>query len=228
MTLISSVVRSVLQRLLSDFFADLDDSLALSLNILSGKLNLYNLRLKKNVLKQFGLPFPVEFSYIDKLELNWSITSFKIDIIVHKVIVIVDSSFTNLKYDFKSNIEDFSSVIHSKISSTYEEVGQKVKDDSDPGFMEKLIFRAIENTFISIEDIHIRLETQNENKSYDFAFGVMMKSFDIKTSDEKNLKNDISMIRKDLHLSKLSLYHDNTHHKFCRKFKGDTNDLTVI
>ena len=110
-----------------------------------------------------------------------------------------ESEIENLKKAKISSIERFEAL-----------QDEEIKIEKTKNFAEKYATKIIENLQITIKNIHIRYEDNNNNED-DFAFGMVLreiKAFSCDSNWNPSFNTDDTMCFKQIHLESLSVYLD--------------------
>ncbi|KAH0792042.1 hypothetical protein GPJ56_004051 [Histomonas meleagridis] len=198
-----SLVSTVLSYIL-DKYVDRIDTKSLKIALLSGKVSLENLLIKKSALIEHQLPLEVSQGLISSLFLKVPYMKLK----TSPCEVEINQIFLLGKIVGRVLIEgDSASTI-----SQYGELDASLKEQnvSSGDLLGGLVGTIINNLRVNITDIHIRVEHHIGNKRV--AFGIIIPSISVFTVDE-NMKEVFvpttpNVLRKVVSLKGLSIYLD--------------------
>ena len=180
----SSLINLVIDKFLSNFI-EIDKSQTYA-SLLSGVLELRNVKIKKECFGYINLPyFILDIGYIGKIKIEMSMPFFynyPIDIYINEIFIYAKQKdinelkekdeITSMK-DFKNRRLETEENIHNKL----EEI-----ENTSPS----LINQIINNINIHIKNIVIRFEDNISNPISPFAFGIILKEIKINSLKENN------------------------------------------
>lgn len=172
----NSAVASVLNKVLGDFVENLNAD-QLNISVFSGSVNLENLRIKQDALDAFGLPYAIRQGTIGKIkvEIPWtSLSSSPLKIEVESVFVQVVSSPTH-EWVAKNQEKRLLKNKQSELAGFELYNSEQLAAVSEPGYLEKLITKVLNNLQISVIGIHIRID-DFESSIKPYCVGVVVKS----------------------------------------------------
>lgn len=180
----------------------------------SGNVELLDLQLKRDALKDLDLPIEVAFGYLGKLSLKipWkNLYTEPVEAIVERLYVLAKPT-KSVPFDPEKDAKRKIGEKRSKLKLIEEANAAKATVDklrTDKSFMEKMIVQIVNNIQIKISDIHIRYEDGSTVNNM-YAFGLTLKSFDIHTTDagwhETYVKDQSSKTYKVANLNGLAVY----------------------
>ncbi|KAJ8945035.1 hypothetical protein NQ318_019029 [Aromia moschata] len=188
----------------------------LSVALLSGKVELENLPLKKDALRHLGLPVVIKTGFVGKVQLQipvrqirsapWVIAFEQLYMWDHEAEELVrhESKLHALdtleaKWRLEKDIQDSSSTYYASSYSSWYSYGAG------------LVTEIIENLQLQIQDVHIRYEDSISIPNQNVAFGVTIESLTAQSCDSNWLPSFIQAAKstesfKLLDLQKFSLY----------------------
>ncbi|XP_064497385.1 intermembrane lipid transfer protein VPS13A isoform X7 [Pseudopipra pipra] len=185
-----SLVVDVLNRFLGDYVVNLDSS-QLKLGIWGGAVALNNLEIKENALSQMDVPFKVKVGHIGKLNLQipWqNLYTQPVEAVLDGVYLLIVPT-ASIKYDAEKEARQFLEARQRELQRI-EEAKQKianqdkVKEETQDTFVEKLVTQVIKNLQLKISNIHIRYEDDITNKNNPLSFGISLQNLSLQTSDK--------------------------------------------
>ena len=227
-----SILNKLLQQYLGKFISGLNTN-NLKVGVWSGNIVLENVQINKEIFQLINIPLNLNFGLIGKLKISvpWNkLSSSPVEIHLENVFIVISpESFENLNLlDFNSienklkNIESFAKEQIKKFAEKSEEI----KEKSGNSYLSKMIIRIVDNIQINIKNIHIRLERKSNN----FSMGVILKSLEVFTTDEKWKKNFLDRTKeenknlpmyKHLNLEKFGIYWNFDEKNFIGKNEND-------
>ncbi|XP_032532834.1 vacuolar protein sorting-associated protein 13A isoform X4 [Chiroxiphia lanceolata] len=185
-----SLVVDVLNRFLGDYVVNLDSS-QLKLGIWGGAVALNNLEIKENALSQMDVPFKVKVGHIGKLNLQipWqNLYTQPVEAVLDGVYLLIVPT-ASIKYDAEKEARQFLEARQRELQRI-EEAKQKianqdkVKEETQDTFVEKLVTQVIKNLQLKISNIHIRYEDDITNRNNPLSFGISLQNLSLQTSDK--------------------------------------------
>ena len=173
--------------MLGDYLEGLNQNI--SLGLWQGELSLQNVKVKKDLLKNLGLPIDISFSAVEELRLKipWkSIQSSKIEINLSGLYLIADVLpegewiVPTLKDNLEKRKTDIENYTQELIKSLLKKKASKGKEADGLGFTQKLVLRIIDNLQITVSNIHVRLQAQEG-----YAAGITLESIKLVTVNKK-------------------------------------------
>ncbi|XP_027765717.1 vacuolar protein sorting-associated protein 13A isoform X5 [Empidonax traillii] len=185
-----SLVVDVLNRFLGDYVVNLDSS-QLKLGIWGGAVALNNLEIKENALSQLDVPFKVKVGHIGQLNLQipWqNLYTQPVEAVLDGVYLLIVPT-ASIKYDAEKEARQFLEARQRELQRI-EEAKQKVadqdkvKEEKQDTFVEKLVTQVIKNLQLKISSIHIRYEDDITNRNNPLSFGISLQNLSLQTSDK--------------------------------------------
>uniref|UniRef100_A0A674HII9 Vacuolar protein sorting 13 homolog A n=1 Tax=Taeniopygia guttata TaxID=59729 RepID=A0A674HII9_TAEGU len=169
-----SLVVDVLNRFLGDYVVNLDSS-QLKLGIWGGAVALKNLEIKENALvSQLNLQIPWQNLYTQPVEA----------VLDGVYLLIVPTA--SIKYDAEKEARQLLEARQRELQRI-EEAKQKiadkdkVKEEKQDTFVEKLVTQVIKNLQLKISNIHIRYEDDITNRDNPLSFGISLQNLNTNT-----------------------------------------------
>ncbi|XP_019746384.1 vacuolar protein sorting-associated protein 13D isoform X5 [Hippocampus comes] len=178
--MLEGLVAWVLNTYLGKYVSNLNTD-QLSIALLKGAVELENLPLRKDALKEFDLPFEVKTGFIGKITLQipfyrphsdpWVISMSQLNLIIGPAHLREyddekekEEQRERKKYLLKSLEEKFKSECEQKGESYWYTVTASV------------VTRIVENIELNIQDVHLRFEDDTCNPEKPFSFGVCVNN----------------------------------------------------
>ncbi|ODN02737.1 Vacuolar protein sorting-associated protein 13A [Orchesella cincta] len=185
-----SIVVDLLNRLLGDYFENLDTS-QLKLGIWGGDVVLRDLLLRNSALDDLNVPFKIVVGKLGSLtvKIPWqSLYTAPVELKLTDLLLLVAPSYS-VKYDAVAE-EKAAQFAKKKEIERIDDIRRKEqakkedpKPQADDTFTEKLITQIIKNVQIKIETIHFRYEDDVTKPHSPFGFGVILKNLELQTTD---------------------------------------------
>jgi len=158
------ILVDVLNRFLGPYVKNLDAS-QLRVGIWGGDVLLEKLELKENALADLDLPIRIFGGYLEKLRLKipWkNLYTAPVIADVDGVYILVGPA-TASKYDAAKEAKEMKEAKQKQLKRI-EEARKKAaepkgkKEESAPGFVDKLVTQIVKNVQITVKNIHVRYE----------------------------------------------------------------------
>ncbi|RMC19250.1 hypothetical protein DUI87_03856 [Hirundo rustica rustica] len=188
-----SLVVDVLNRFLGDYVVNLDSS-QLKLGIWGGAVALKNLEIKENALSHLDVPFKVKAGHISQLNLQipWqNLYTQPVEAVLDGVYLLIVPT-ASIKYDAEKEARQFLEARQRELQRI-EEAKQKiadqdkVKEEKQDTFVEKLVTQVIKNLQLKISNIHIRYEDDITNRDNPLSFGISLQNLSLQLVRLDNL-----------------------------------------
>ncbi|NXC36667.1 VP13A protein, partial [Campylorhamphus procurvoides] len=156
-----------------------------------GAVALNNLEIKENALSQLDVPFKVKAGHIGQLNLQipWqNLYTQPVEAVLDGVFLLIVPT-ASIKYDPEKEARQFLEARQRELQRI-EEAKQKiadqdkVKEEKQDTFVEKLITQVIKNLQLKISNIHIRYEDDITNRNNPLSFGISLQNLSLQTSDK--------------------------------------------
>ncbi|XP_058986884.1 intermembrane lipid transfer protein Vps13 [Musca domestica] len=183
---LESVVAHYLNKYLFNYVENLDGN-QLKISVWGGDIVLNNLKIRENALDDLDLPVQLVYGHLGKfvLKIPWkSIYSQPVVAQIEDLFLLVapkQSVPYNEEKELKSQLESKQAALKALDEAHQQELEKDNK--ADPGYVEKLVARTINNIQVKIANVHIRYEDNTKPES-PYAFGVTLHDFEIFTTDE--------------------------------------------
>ncbi|XP_046516082.1 intermembrane lipid transfer protein VPS13D isoform X2 [Equus quagga] len=183
----------------------------LSVALLKGAVELENLPLKKDALKELELPFEVKAGFIGKVTLQipfyrphvdpWVISISSLHLIgaPEKIQDFNDEKEKLLERERKKALLQ---ALEDKWKSEQQQKGESYWYSVTAS----VVTRIVENIELKIQDVHLRFEDGVTNPSHPFAFGVCIKNVSMQNAVSEPVQK--LMRKKQLDVAEFSIYWD--------------------
>lgn len=193
-SMFETVVGTVLSKVLGDYVEGLEGK-NLEVNILSGRVVLENLQLKKEAFSRYQLPVTIRDGFLGKLILDipWkSLGKKPIQIQVQNVYLIAKPTLPD---DYDPEIANKNEQATKKrkleiseaIKAEEAQLKKDTKETQKKSYKQQLIDSATSLFNVDISNVHLRYEDNLSNKDSQFSLGVTLESFTattVKSSSE--------------------------------------------
>ncbi|XP_010193034.1 PREDICTED: vacuolar protein sorting-associated protein 13A-like, partial [Mesitornis unicolor] len=152
---------------------------------------LKNLEIKENALSQLDVPFKVKAGHIGQLNLQipWqNLYTQPVEAVLDGVYLLIVPT-ASIKYDAEKEARQLLEARQRELQRI-EEAKQKiadqdkVKEEKQDTFVEKLVTQVIKNLQVKISNIHIRYEDDITNRNNPLSFGISLQNLSLQTSDK--------------------------------------------
>ncbi|XP_042687544.1 vacuolar protein sorting-associated protein 13D isoform X3 [Centrocercus urophasianus] len=183
----------------------------LSVALLKGAVELENLPLKKDALKELELPFEVKAGFIGKITLQIPFYRPHVDPWVISVSKLHLIGAPEKKEDFDEEKEKLQEREHKKaLLVALEEKWKKERQQKGESYWysvtASMVTRIVENIELKIQDVHLRFEDDVTNPLQPFAFGVCIKNVSMQNAVFEPVEK--LMRKKQLDVADFSIYWD--------------------
>uniref|UniRef100_A0A493TMU1 Vacuolar protein sorting 13 homolog A n=1 Tax=Anas platyrhynchos platyrhynchos TaxID=8840 RepID=A0A493TMU1_ANAPP len=182
-----SLVVDVLNRFLGDYVVNLDSS-QLKLGIWGGAVALKNLEIKENALLSCFFVFLGQLN----LQIPWqSLYTQPVEAVLDGVYLLIVPT-ASIKYDAEKEARQLLEARQRELQRI-EEAKQKiadqdkVKEEKQDTFVEKLVTQVIKNLQVKISNIHVRYEDDITNRNNPLSFGISLQNLSLQLVRLDNL-----------------------------------------
>ncbi|NXA51596.1 VP13A protein, partial [Nothocercus julius] len=156
-----------------------------------GAVALKNLEIKENALSQLDVPFKVKAGHISQLNLQipWqNLYTQPVEAVLDGVYLLIVPT-ASIKYDAEKESKQLLEARQRELQRI-EEAKQKiadqdkVKEEKQDSFVEKLVTQVIKNLQVKISNIHVRYEDDITNQNNPLSFGISLQNLSLQTSDK--------------------------------------------
>ncbi|XP_019397092.1 PREDICTED: vacuolar protein sorting-associated protein 13D isoform X2 [Crocodylus porosus] len=183
----------------------------LSVALLKGAVELENLPLKKDALKELELPFEVKAGFIGKITLQIPFYRPHVDPWVISISKLHLIGAPEKQEDFDEEREKLLERERKKaLLLSLEEKWKKERQQKGESYWysvtASVVARIVENIELKIQDVHLRFEDGVTNPSQPFAFGVCIKNVSMQNAINEPVEK--LMRKKQLDVADFSIYWD--------------------
>ncbi|XP_068395011.1 intermembrane lipid transfer protein VPS13D isoform X2 [Eschrichtius robustus] len=183
----------------------------LSVALLKGAVELENLPLKKDALKELELPFEVKAGLIGKVTLQIPFYRPHVDPWVISISSLHLIGAPEKIQDFNDEKEKLLERERKKaLLQALEEKWKNERQQKGESYWysvtASVVTRIVENIELKIQDVHLRFEDGITNPSHPFAFGVCIKNVSMQNAVNEPVQK--SMRKKQLDVAEFSIYWD--------------------
>ncbi|XP_067328891.1 intermembrane lipid transfer protein VPS13D isoform X8 [Anolis sagrei] len=207
--MLEGLVAWVLNNYLGKYVSNLNTD-QLSVALLKGAVELENLPLKKDALKEL-LPFEVKAGFIGKITLQIPFYRPHIDPWVISISKLHLIGSPEKQKDFDDEGEKLLEKENKKaLLLELEERWKKEREQTPESYWysvtASVVTRIVENIELNIQDVHLRFEDGVTNPSQPFAFGVCIKNLSVQNAINEPVEE--RMKKKQLDIADFSIYWD--------------------
>eukprot|EP00347_Sterkiella_histriomuscorum_P000566 403375355 len=235
------ILERVLQRALGDYLEGLDKK-NLSLGVWSGNINLENVHFKRSIFQKLKLPLTLRLGRIGKLQMivPWrSLSSSPVEVIINNVNIIItpqNKEEWQLIETFHTNYEMRQQMITQFAAQLYSQlIKSQEAEQQEQGFFKSLVTKILDNVQLTIQNIHVRLESSEKLRST-FSMGLTLKEITIHTTnqtwqkeyfDRTQESNKDKPVFKVLNIVKLGLYWRTNEDRFLTQEYDEEDDMLI-
>uniref|UniRef100_A0A669QMQ5 Vacuolar protein sorting 13 homolog A n=1 Tax=Phasianus colchicus TaxID=9054 RepID=A0A669QMQ5_PHACC len=183
-----SLVVDVLNRFLGDYVVNLDSS-QLKLGIWGGAVALKNLEIKENaLLSGFFCVFLGQLN----LQIPWqNLYTQPVEAVLDGVYLLIVPT-ASIKYDAEKEAKQLMEARQrelQRIEEAKQKIAEqdKVKEEKQDTFVEKLVTQVIKNLQVKISNIHVRYEDDITNRNNPLSFGISLQNLSLQLVRLDNL-----------------------------------------
>nr|XP_033942121.1 vacuolar protein sorting-associated protein 13D [Pseudochaenichthys georgianus] len=208
--MLEGLVAWVLNTYLGKYVSNLNTD-QLSIALLKGAVELENLPLRKDALREFDLPFEVKAGFIGKITLQipfyrphsdpWVISMSQLNLIIGPIQL--------QEYDGEKEREEererktrLLKALEDKFKSECEQRGESYWYSATAS----AVTRIVENIELNIQDVHLRFEDDFSNPEKPFAFGVCIHNLSAQNPSKETVQKQLR--QKQLEIQDFSVYWD--------------------
>ncbi|XP_074831975.1 intermembrane lipid transfer protein VPS13D isoform X2 [Carettochelys insculpta] len=183
----------------------------LSVALLKGAVELENLPLKKDALKELELPFEVKAGCIGKITLQIPFYRPHVDPWVISISKLHLIGAPQKQEDFDEEREkllerEYKKALLLALEGKWKKERQQKGESYWYSVTASVVTRIVENIELKIQDVHLRFEDGITNPSQPFAFGVCIKN--VSMQNAINVPVEKLMRKKQLDVADFSIYWD--------------------
>lgn len=183
----------------------------LSVALLKGAVELENLPLKKDALKELELPFEVKAGLIGKVTLQIPFYRPHVDPWVISISSLHLIGAPEKIQDFNDEKEKLlererKKVLLQALEEKWKNERQQKGESYWYSVTASVVTRIVENIELKIQDVHLRFEDGITNPSHPFAFGICIKNVSMQNAVNEPVQK--LMRKKQLDVAEFSIYWD--------------------
>ena len=180
------IITKLLNKILGDFVDGIKSD-QLSVSLLSGDVELFNLSIKSTILDNMPLPFKLKYGKVGRIFVDVPVTSLlssPLKIEISEIFMLIEPK--NVEEWNEKVIEDaFVAAVQSSLANLEEYFkGQLEAQNSDPGMAANMINKIIDNIQIDISNIYLRFEDSISNPKIPYVIGMCLEAFQLYTCNE--------------------------------------------
>ncbi|XP_067382192.1 intermembrane lipid transfer protein VPS13D isoform X3 [Channa argus] len=183
----------------------------LSIALLKGAVELENLPLRKDALREFDLPFEVKTGFIGKITLQipfyrphsdpWVISMSQLNLIIGPA-QLQDYDAEKEREEESERKKRLLKALEDKFKSECEQRGESYWYSATAS----VVTRIVENIELKIQDVHLRFEDDFSNPEKPFAFGVCINSVSAQNPSRESIQKLLR--QKQLEIEDFCVYWD--------------------
>jgi len=188
------IITNILNRVLGDFIEGIKAE-QLSISMLSGDVELFNLSIKPDILDNLPLPFKLKYGKVGRIFVDVPVTSLlssPLKIEVSEIFMLVEPKE---KEEWNADIIEkaFISSTQSSLQNLEEYFKGKMEiQNSEPGMASNMINSIIDNMQIDVRNIYLRFEDSISNPKLPYSVGVCLEAIQLYTCNNKWNKEFVS------------------------------------
>ncbi|XP_039657872.1 vacuolar protein sorting-associated protein 13D isoform X1 [Perca fluviatilis] len=208
--MLEGLVAWVLNTYLGKYVSNLNTD-QLSIALLKGAVELENLPLRKDALREFDLPFEVKAGFIGKITLQipfyrphsdpWVISMSQLNLIIGPA-QLLDYDGEKEREEEKERKTRLLKALEDKFKSECEQRGESYWSSVTAS----VVTRIVENIELKIQDVHLRFEDDVSNPEKPSSFGVCINNFSAQNPSKETVQKLLR--QKQLEIEDFSVYWD--------------------
>ncbi|XP_069382319.1 intermembrane lipid transfer protein VPS13D isoform X3 [Paralichthys olivaceus] len=208
--MLEGLVAWVLNTYLGKYVSNLNTD-QLSIALLKGAVELENLPLRKDALREFDLPFEVKAGFIGKITLQipfyrphsdpWAISMSQLNLIIGPV-QLQEYDAERERQEERERKKRLFRALEDKFKSECERRGESYWYSVTAS----VVTRIVENIELKIQDVHLRFEDDFSNPEKPFSFGVCIKNVSAQNPSKESVQKLVR--QKQLEIEDFCVYWD--------------------
>ncbi|KAM7412373.1 hypothetical protein PAMA_022044 [Pampus argenteus] len=208
--MLEGLVAWVLNTYLGKYVSNLNTD-QLSIALLKGAVELENLPLRKDALREFDLPFEVKAGFIGKITLQipfyrphsdpWVISMSQLNLIIGPA-QLQEYDGEKEREEERERKKRLLRALEDKFKSECEQRGESYWYSVTAS----VVTRIVENIELNIQDVHLRFEDDFSNPEKPFSFGVCINNFSAQNPSKEVVQKLLR--QKQLEIEDFSVYWD--------------------
>ncbi|XP_070696419.1 intermembrane lipid transfer protein VPS13D [Pempheris klunzingeri] len=208
--MLEGLVAWVLNTYLGKYVSNLNTD-QLSIALLKGAVELENLPLRKDALREFDLPFEVKAGFIGKITLQipfyrphsdpWVISMSQLNLIIGPV-QLQEYDGEKEREEERERKKRLLKALEDKFKSECEQRGESYWYSATAS----VVTRIVENIELKIQDVHLRFEDDFSSPEKPFSFGVCINNVSAQNPSKESVQKLLR--QKQLEIEDFSVYWD--------------------
>ncbi|XP_035500343.2 vacuolar protein sorting-associated protein 13D isoform X1 [Scophthalmus maximus] len=208
--MLEGLVAWVLNTYLGKYVSNLNTD-QLSIALLKGAVELENLPLRKDALREFDLPFEVKAGFIGKITLQipfyrphsdpWVISMSQLNLIIGPA-QLQEYDAEREREEERERKKRLLRALEDKFKSECEQRGESYWYSATAS----VVTRIVENIELNIQDVHLRFEDDFSNPEKPFSFGVCIKNVSAQNPSKEPVQKLVR--QKQLEIEDFCVYWD--------------------
>lgn len=179
------IITNILNKVLGDFIEGIKSD-QLSISLLSGDVELFNLSIKPDILDNMPLPFKLKYGKVGRIFVDVPVTSIlssPLKIEVSEIFMLVEPKKVE-EWNEQVIVDAFIKSTQSSLENLEEYFRGKLElQNSEPGMASNMVNKIIDNIQIDIRNIYLRFEDSISNPKMPYAMGVCLEAIQLYTCD---------------------------------------------
>lgn len=179
------IITNILNKVLGDFIEGIKSD-QLSISLLSGDVELFNLSIKPDILDNMPLPFKLKYGKVGRIFVDVPVTSIlssPLKIEVSEIFMLVEPKKVE-EWNEQVIVDAFVKSTQSSLENLEEYFRGKLElQNSEPGMASNMVNKIIDNLQIDIRNIYLRFEDSISNPKMPYAMGVCLEAIQLYTCD---------------------------------------------
>lgn len=179
------IITNILNKVLGDFIEGIKSD-QLSISLLSGDVELFNLSIKPDILDNMPLPFKLKYGKVGRIFVDVPVTSIlssPLKIEVSEIFMLVEPKKVE-EWNEQVIVDAFIKSTQSSLENLEEYFRGKLElQNSEPGMASNMVNKIIDNIQIDIRNIYLRFEDSISNPKMPYVMGVCLEAIQLYTCD---------------------------------------------
>lgn len=219
------IITNILNKVLGDFIEGIKSD-QLSISLLSGDVELFNLSIKPDILDNMPLPFKLKYGKVGRIFVDVPVTSIlssPLKIEVSEIFMLVEPKKVE-EWNEQVIVDAFIKSTQSSLENLEEYFRGKLElQNSEPGMASNMVNKIIDNIQIDIRNIYLRFEDSISNPKMPYAMGVCLEAIQLYTCD--NTWSRAFVTGKDISLKMAKITNFQMYLNFWDKSRGQNEKI---
>lgn len=215
------IITNILNKVLGQFIEGIKSD-QLSISLLSGDVELFNLSIKPDILDNMPLPFKLKYGKVGRIFVDVPVTailSSPLKIEISEIFLLVEPKQVE-EWNEKVIEEAFINSTQASLDNLEEYFKGKLElQNSSPGMASDMVNKIIDNIQIDIRNVYLRFEDSISNPKVPYSLGICLEAIQLFTCDTSWTKAFVT--GKDISLKMAKITNFQIFLNFCEKHKGD-------